>query len=197
MYFYLCTDIHVCMYIYICAYTSEQKLSSCLKKLGPVLWQEQRGGADDISDADLWACPLSMQCKCTVYCMYKISTLSNLISQIQFDVNILDQPAHWTIACSCCACWMRFFVQHVAVQFLSHIFVTVEIRAWSSERKECSCACSEDCSCSGTILYNCTINVKESRNSSTCGQSFSSRAFFLNVLTNCDFNPQSKQATSL
>lgn len=32
MYFYLCTDIHICsICIYICAYTSEQKLSSCLK----------------------------------------------------------------------------------------------------------------------------------------------------------------------
>ena len=69
---------------------------------------------------DLSACPRSMQCKCSLYCMHAD------LCVCEFDFNLMW--TFWITACELDIClfllrmFKLIFAQHVAVQFLLHIY---------------------------------------------------------------------------
>ena len=109
------------MYIH----TSKQKLRSCCKKNWDLFFDRCNEELLTISvtmtcEDDLCACPRSMQCKCSLYCMHAD------LCVCEFDFNLMW--TFWITACGLDIClfllrmFNAIFAQHVAVQFLLHIY---------------------------------------------------------------------------
>ena len=167
MWFFVYTDIHICLYIYI--YIYKQKLILHAVKKWHLFFDRCNQELLTLSvtmtcEDEISACPGSMQCKCSLYCMHAD------LCVCEFDFNLMW--TFWITACGLDIClfllrmFKHIFAQHVAVQFLLHKYAYMCVCWDKSDRvseKKCSCACSEDSSCSWTILYKCTKNVKETR----------------------------------